>query len=93
MTITDSNLIAHELIGLRTTISNSSDPTKIGMTGVVRNETKNTLTIQVRKRFLCIPKNGSFLTFDLPDSKPTSIDGSRLRFRPEDRVKRSASHW
>ncbi len=93
MTITDSNIVAHELIGLRVSVSASSDPTKIGLTGIVRNETRNTLTVQVRERFLCIPKTSSSLSFELPNGKTITIEGSNLHFRPEDRVKRSLAHW
>ena len=93
MTLTPSNIIAHELIGLRVTVSSSTDPTKIGMTGIIRDETRNTLTVQIRDRLLCIPKTGSSLTFELPDSQSVTVEGSGLGFRPEDRIKRRIRQW
>ena len=92
MGITESNLTAHELIGLRVTVSESSDVTKICLTGIVRNETRNTITVQNGKRFLCIPKNGSSFAFELPNGKMT-VQGLSIQFRPEDRVKRGLAHW
>ncbi len=93
MTITDYNLAAHELIGLTVTVSRSSDPTKKGLTGNVRNETRNTITVEIQDRLLCIPKIGSSLLFHLPTGKSVAVEGSRLRLRPEDRVKRGLTHW
>lgn len=93
MTVTHSNISAHELIGLKATVSASSDPTKLGITGIVRDETRNTLTLQMRDRLLCIPKTGSSIAFELPDGRSTVIEGARLVCRPEDRVKRGISRW
>jgi ribonuclease P protein subunit POP4 len=93
MTITHSNLSAHELIGLKATVSASSDSTKLGVTGIVRDETRNTLTIQIRDRFFCIPKTGSSIAFETPDGRSTTIEGASLVNRPEDRVKRGISRW
>ena len=91
--ISDGNLPAHELIGLTLTVSKSTDPTKNGLTGIVRNETRNTITLEVRGRLLCIPKTGSSLMFHLANGKSVPVEGSRLQLRPEDRVKRGLTHW
>ncbi len=93
MTINGSNLHAHEFIGLMVTVSGSLDPTKIGVAGLVRDETKNMLTIQVRDRFLRIPKDGSKFTFDLPAGDRVVVEGSSIQFRPEDRIKRRPAKW
>jgi ribonuclease P protein subunit POP4 len=93
MTINGSNLYAHEFIGLKVTISDSPDLTKIGVAGMVRDETKNMLTIQVRDRFLRIPKDGSKFTFDLPVGDKVVVEGSNIQFRPEDRIKRRTAKW
>ena len=37
MTINGFNLLAHEFISLKVTVSGSPDPTKIGMAGMVRD--------------------------------------------------------
>ena len=93
MTLTEFNLIAHELIGLRVTISNSPDPTLVGVRGMVRDETRNMLTIEVSKRLLRVPKNGSSFSFDLPTGQPAIISGANIQFRPEDRIKRGLTKW
>ena len=93
MTINGSNIHAHEFIGLMATVSGSPDPTKIGIAGMVRDETKNMLTIQVRDRFLRIPKDGSKFTFDLPAGNSVVVEGSSIQFRPEDRIKRRPAKW
>ena len=93
MTINSSNLHAHEFVGLMVTVSGSLDPTKIGVAGLVRDETKNMLTIQVRDRFLRIPKDGSKFTFYLPAGDRVAVEGSSIQFRPEDRIKRRPAKW
>ena len=93
MTITSSNLSAHEFVGLKLSITSSPDPTTIGISGIVRDETRNMVTIQVRDRFLRIPKDGSKLTFSLPSGDNVVLDGSNIRFRPEDRIKRRPAKW
>jgi ribonuclease P protein subunit POP4 len=93
MTITDTNLTAHELIGLRVSISTSTDPTKRGLIGTVRNETRNTITIETQNRLLSIAKAGSSFTFQVPTGNMVTIEGSRILLRPEDRIKRGLTHW
>ncbi len=93
MTITSSNLAAHEFVGLKISITSSPDPTTIGLSGIIRDETRNMLTIQVRDRFLRIPKDGSKLKFNLPTGDSVDLDGSSIKFRPEDRIKRRQAKW
>jgi len=93
MTINGFNLLAHEFISLKVTVSGSPDSTTIGMAGMVRDETKNMLTIQVRDRFLRIPKDGSKFTFDLPAGDRMVVEGSNIQLRPEDRIKRRPAKW
>jgi len=93
MTINGFNLLAHEFISLKVTVSGSPDSTTIGMAGMVRDETKNMLTIQVRDRFLRIPKDGSKFTFDLPAGERMVVEGSNIQLRPEDRIKRRPAKW
>jgi len=93
MTINGFNLLAHEFISLKVTVSGSPDSTTIGMAGMVRDETKNMLTIQVRDRFLRIPKDGSKFTFDLPAGDRIVVEGSNIQLRPEDRIKRRPAKW
>ncbi len=93
MTITNHNLASHELIGLPVRISSSLDPTVRGRLGIVKDETRNTLLVDSTGRLLCIPKAGSSFTFTFSDGNSASIEGSRIRFRPEDRVRRGVARW
>ncbi len=93
MPITSQNIPAHEWIGLYVTITESSDPGLKGLAGIVRDETQNTILIAARGRVLTIPKAGTRFLTKLPTGQTTSILGSRLRFRPEDRVKKGLGRW
>jgi|Deesub1362A_J573_1020465.scaffolds.fasta_scaffold00098_46 ribonuclease P protein subunit POP4 len=83
--ITKENLIRHELIGLRCRIVNATNPSLIGIKGIVIDETKNMLIIKNKKEWM-IPKSEVVLEFRLKDGK-VKINGRTLVGRPEDRVK------
>ena len=93
MTITSINLIAHELVGLHIKVEESPDPTLNGLAGIVKNETRNTISLESQGRLVIIPKDKSSFTFNLPNGEKVSVEGSRLKFRPEDRVKRGLAKW
>jgi ribonuclease P protein subunit POP4 len=84
---TRQNLLAHELIGLRAKVAGSSDPTLLGLEGVVVDETKNTLLIEVQGRRKRLLKQVCLFGFHLDDGEEVLIDGRLLCRRPEDRVK------
>ncbi|PXF61431.1 MAG: hypothetical protein C4B59_04120 [Candidatus Methanogaster sp.] len=46
--ITPGNLVHHTLIGLETVVSGSTNPDMVGISGVVVDETRNTLLITTR---------------------------------------------
>ncbi len=93
MTITNLNLASHELISLPVEISNSPDPTLRGRLGIVRDETRNTLLVETAGRLVRVPKAGSSFTFTLSEGNSAVMEGSRIRFRPEDRVRRGLARW
>jgi ribonuclease P protein subunit POP4 len=84
--INDKNIFAHELVGLKAKIEESSDRSLIGLSGMIILETKNMISINngtgvkhisklvARKIQLCLPLGSCF------------INGSSLIGRPEDRV-------
>ena len=55
--ITTENVLSHEIIGLDARIENSPDPNKIGLTGRIINETKNTFTIETNEGEKIVPKD------------------------------------
>lgn len=87
--ITQQNLRIHELIGLRVKVAQALSLPYEGMSGVVADETKNTLVISgkegVERR---IPKRGCVFEFTLPSGEKAALDGNRIAFRPYDRPKK-----
>ena len=93
MTANGENMGAHELIGLKILVNSSSDPTLAGVVGIVRDETKNTLSIETDGKFRTVPKSGTSFLVESPSGEKSFLDGSRLTFRPEDRIKRGVGRW
>lgn len=81
------HVVKHELIGLEVEVLEATDLTHRGRKGRVVDETKNTLVIEVSGRELRIPKRGSKLLFKVDGD--VLIEGDRLMYRPEDRVKKA----
>lgn len=73
------------LIGLKVEIIKSSDRKKIGLKGIVVDETKHTLLIEKpNKKVVCVPKIGCTFRFR-KDEKIFDIEGGKILTRPEDR--------
>ena len=85
---TPFNIKYHELIGLRVRVVSHSDPTLCGIEGVVVDETRNTLVIEVGGRRKRVLKLYGVFEFTLPNGKKVYLDGSEILGRPEDRLKR-----
>ena len=85
MPITSRNILAHEWIGLEITIKQSPDPKLNGLSGLVREET------QGRTRRIAKP-NTVFIA-KLPTGETMTVEGSMLKHRPEDRIKKGLSRW
>jgi len=92
MTITAQNLVRHELIGLKVRISKSTDPTQ-KFSGMVVDETYNTLKIETKGKERTIPKGNSIFIFTLPNGMKVEVDGKILISRPEDRIKKKIAKW
>jgi len=81
------NLRKHELIGLAVVVSQSTDPSLVGLHGVVRDETRNTLLVETGKGEKRVPKHGTAFTFEVQGG--VRVEGDDLLFRPEDRIKKA----
>jgi len=90
--ITSQNITAHEWIGLKVKVAKSPDPTFQGLEGVVRDETMNTFTIEANGKQRQVQKQKTTFRAELPTGN-VEVDGSLLRFRPEDRVKKGLRKW
>ena len=90
--ITAQNITAHEWIGLKVRIAKTTDPKLQGVEGIIRDETMNTFTIETDGRLRQVQKQKTIFRAELP-SENVEVDGSLLRFRPDDRVKKGLRKW
>ncbi|MEM4311439.1 MAG: ribonuclease P protein component 1 [Nitrososphaerales archaeon] len=88
MKITPSNLIYHELIGLKVRVYNSPNKYLLGLIGKVAYETKNMLLLEKDGKIKKIPKFPNIFEFYLDDNTKVYVNGRDLLSRPEDRLKR-----
>ena len=86
--ITPENLPIHELMGLKVRVAKSRSAPHKGLTGIVVDETKNTLVLLCGAREIVVPKKGSIFRFALPGGKAAMVEGDRIAFRPHDRPKK-----
>ena len=91
--ITTKNLIKHEIIGLDVYVNESKNKTQIGVSGVIVDETKSLLKIEIKKTVKKIPKKGSEFIFTLPNKKKVKVEGNRIYAKPEDRIKLKVKKW
>jgi len=87
---TAENLRIHELIGLRARVAKSLSLPYEGISGVVVDETKNTLVLSdssgAERR---VPKKGCVFEFSLPDGSTARLEGESIAYRPHDRPKKA----
>ncbi|HUV80064.1 MAG TPA: ribonuclease P protein component 1 [Candidatus Bathyarchaeia archaeon] len=89
MKITPSNLLQHELIGLKINVDESSNSSLRGLGGTVIDETRNMLVIEnEQKTEKKIAKAGNQFIFELNGEVRVRVKGDRLISRPEDRIKK-----
>ncbi|MEF8878908.1 MAG: ribonuclease P protein subunit [Candidatus Thermoplasmatota archaeon] len=79
-----------ELIGRRVKIKNCDDPTWENRVGVIVDETKNTFLIENEEtnEVKRIAKKIASFEFKNNDDKTVVIDGQKIIYRPEDRIKK-----
>ena len=94
MSIKPYNLVRHELIGLEVKVKKSTDPTLSNVTGLVIDETYNTLKIETKDgKKKIIPKRNCIFIFSLPNRTKVEVDGKLIVGRPEDRIKKKLPRW
>lgn len=84
--ITKENILGHELIGLEVEVIQSTDPKRIGMKGIVVDETQNTFVIDSKNHSIVVPKKECEFEFNLNEEKVV-IKGKEILRRSEDRTK------
>ena len=93
MPITPQNILAHEWIGLCITIKEAADRKLNGLSGIVRDETRNTLQIETQGNLVRIVKDRTTFLATLPNSETILVQGGLLKHRSEDRVKKGLAKW
>ena len=83
--ITPENIVNHELIGLDVSITDSTNPQIIGISGKIIDETKSMFKIYTRNIIKMIPKEQSVWKFRLNENF-TIVNGATVSKRPYDRL-------
>ena len=81
-------IASDELIGRTVTIIECTDPAWVNQTGVIIDETHHTFLIQIKNKLKRIAKQTATFAFDYHNKK-TTVKGTRLVYRPEDRIKKT----
>ena len=77
-----------EFIGCPVIIEHCSDPTWIGKNGIIVNETQHLFLIEIKNSIKKIEKKTAIFQVTLPE-KTIRINGSKIIYRPEDRIKKT----
>ncbi len=91
--INPRNIARHELIGLQCTVAKSRNKNQEGLSGIVADETKNTIVIMEEGKAAKVAKSEAEFVFALPDGKKVKVEGSMLVARPENRIKTKLKRW
>ena len=83
--ITSENIKSHEIIGLHTTIIESSNLQLKGLNGSVVYETKNTFMLKTKNGLKTLPKLSNKWEFQINKSKIT-VNGLIMHKKPQDRI-------
>ena len=76
------------LIGRKVTVIKSRQPSYVNISGMVIDETRETLTIDDGSKRKVIVKRGTTFHVNLSDGTVVEVDGDAIVGRPEDRVKK-----
>ena len=81
-------IVQREFIGLNAEVVRSPNPTYVGISGRVVDETRNVLFIMHQNQKKAIIKNTAVFHFTMPDGAVVEINGNVIVGRPEDRIKK-----
>lgn len=88
----NKNIVLHEIIGLHVKVISSCDSLRVGLNGLVINETKNTLVVDTNKGIKKVPKISSVFKFTIRD-KSFIVNGREINFRPHERIKKGIKFY
>ena len=81
-------ITSDELIGRTVTIIECSDLSWVHLSGLIIDETQKTFLIETNKKQKRIAKQTATFAFEY-HGKKTIVKGTRLVYRPEDRIKKT----
>ncbi len=84
--ITPQNILFHEIIGLDVAVAHASNPSLVGVSGLIIDETRSTVMIKTESGLKMVGKKGVTLRTRLPGGKVVDLDGSALLMAPERRT-------
>jgi len=79
-----------ELLGLDVEVTSHTDPGLVGRTGRIVNETRETILVSGPSGRFQVAKRPAAFTVISPVGVSRSLQGSKLAFRSQDRVKKGA---
>jgi len=92
MEYNNRNIVLNELIGLRARVLRSLDKRQRGASGVVVDETKNTLLLEAKAGRRSVVKKTSVFRFYC-GSSAFDVDGKEINFRPSERIEKAMKYY
>jgi len=92
MDYSNRNIVVNELIGLKVKVIDSLDKKQKGISGLVIDETKNTLRVFDGKGIKSIVKKNSKFAFKV-SKRRFVVRGEEINFRPYDRIEKSLKFY
>lgn len=77
-----------ELIGLSARVVRSADPALMGLSGVIVDETMNTVELESEGKARKLDKKGITIAVRLPTGEEVQVAGRELLQRPDERLKK-----
>ncbi len=88
----NKNIVLNELIGLKARVLKSLDKKQRGLSGIVIDETKNTLVMDTMKGSKRVVKKSSSFRFYFQDAH-FDVDGNEIAFRPVERTEKAIKYY
>ncbi len=88
----NKNIVLNELIGLKARVLKSLDKKQRGLSGIVIDETKNTLVMETLNGSKRVVKKSSSFRFYFQGAH-FDVDGNEIAFRPVERTEKAIKYY
>ncbi|MCL5008487.1 MAG: ribonuclease P protein subunit [Candidatus Marsarchaeota archaeon] len=92
MEYNNKNIVLNELIGLKARVLSSLDKKQRGASGIVIDETKNTLLLEAKEGRRRIVKKACVFRFYV-GHETFDVDGKEINFRPDERIEKAMKYY